>query len=75
MSVKTVAQHLGHIHYGLTETEMRRKMNSTGNFEGPMPICGHGSWHTHTTRNTKNLTCPVCIERLASQPPYLSKVQ
>lgn len=65
---------LGHIHFGLTEAEMRRKTGSNGNFEGPMPICGYGSWHAHTTRNIKNVTCEKCKERLATKPSYLSKV-
>ena len=67
--------HRGHIHFGLTEAEMQRKTGSNGHFHGPMPICGYGSWHTHTTRNTRNISCQVCKERLASQPSYLSKVQ
>lgn len=69
------ASYKGQIHYGLTEAEMRRKTGSNGNFEGPMPICGHGSWHAHVTRNTKNLTCEACKAVLAKNPSYLSKVQ
>lgn len=67
--------YLGHIHYGMTEREMQNKTGSNGNFHGPMPLCGNGSWHTHTTRNPNNVTCEICKERLASRPPYLSKVQ
>jgi hypothetical protein len=66
---------LGHIHYGLTEAEMRRKTGSNGNFHGPMPICGNGSWHAHTTHNPQNITCEKCKEQLAANPSYLSKVQ
>jgi hypothetical protein len=66
---------LGNIHYGLTEQEMRNKVRSTGNFHGPMPICGNGSWHCHVTRNSLNVTCEKCKELLASNPSYLSKVQ
>ena len=62
-------QTAGHIHYGLTEKEMQAKTGSTGNFHGPMPICGYGSWHCHTTRKIKNLTCEKCKELLASNPP------
>lgn len=66
---------LGHIHYGLTEDEMRSKSGSNGNFHGPMPICGNGSWHAHVTRNSINVTCVKCKELLDSRPSYLSKVQ
>lgn len=65
---------LGNIHYGLTEQEMRDKVRSTGNFRGPMPICGNGSWHCHVTRNLQNVTCEKCKKLLADRPSYLSKV-
>jgi hypothetical protein len=65
---------LGHIHFGLLEVEMRNKTGSNGNFHGPMPICGNGSWHAHTTRNPQNITCEKCKALLAENPSYLSKV-
>lgn len=65
---------LGHIHFGLLEVEMRNKTGSNGNFHGPMPICGNGSWHCHVTRNIANVTCESCKEHLAKRPAYLTKV-
>lgn len=68
---KIVSQFVGHLHYGLTEAEMQRKTESNGNFHGPLPICGNGSWHASTTRNIKNLTCEACKAALAKNPNFL----
>lgn len=65
----------GYVHYGMTEQEARNKAGSNGSFEGPRPLCSNGSYHIGTTRHSKYVTCPVCLEKLATRPGYLGVIQ
>lgn len=51
-------------HYGMTEAEARARYKSSGNFEGPLPLCGNGSYHCTVTRNKSLVTCEACQARL-----------
>jgi hypothetical protein len=51
-------------HYGLTEAEMRAKTGSNGSFEGPMPVCGNGSYHVTVTREKAHVNCAACLSKL-----------
>lgn len=52
------------VHYGMTQDEARARYASTGNFEGPLPICGNGSFHVKTSRDRAEVTCPACLSKL-----------
>jgi hypothetical protein len=32
--------------------------------KAPRPLCGNVSYHTMTTRNIKEVNCPICLEKL-----------
>ena len=51
-------------HYGMAQGEARAKAKSNGDFEGPLPICGNGSYHCTVTRDKSKVTCPACQARL-----------
>ena len=56
------------VHYGLTQDEMRAKCQSTGDFGGPRPLCGNGSFHCATTRDKAKVTCEPCRQKLNLKP-------
>lgn len=58
-------------HFGMTQAEARAKAGSTGDFQGPRPLCGNGSYHVTVARSA--VTCPRCLEMLANKPAYLGK--
>lgn len=49
------------VHYRMTQDEARAAANSTGDFEGPLPLCGNGNFHANVTRETGKVNCPYCI--------------
>lgn len=59
------------IHYGMTQAQARRKTGSNGNFEGPLPLCGNGSFHVEVTSATWAVTCEACKAKLKTKPNYL----
>lgn len=59
------------VHYGMTEAQARRKAGSTGNFEGPLPLCGNGSYHAGVTSDAESVTCEACKAILKTRPAYL----
>lgn len=54
----------GDVHYGMTQDEARAKYRSTGDFAGPRPLCGNGSYHCTVTRDKSKVTCAACQSRL-----------
>lgn len=48
------------VHFGMTQDEARAKFKSTGNFEGPLPLCGNGNYHCHVSRNWDTVNCTAC---------------
>ena len=58
----------GAVHYGMTQDEMRAKTKSNGCFEGPMPLCGNGSFHCTVTRDKAKVTCEPCRKKLNLKP-------
>ena len=52
------------VHFGLTQAEARSRYASSGNFEGPLPICGNGNYHCKVTRMKTQVTCEACKARL-----------
>lgn len=61
----------GDVHYGMSQAQMRRKTGSTGDFAGPRPLCGNGSFHCTTTIHPERVTCELCKAKLAQKPAYL----
>lgn len=59
------------IHYGMTEAQARRKAGSNGSFEGPLPLCGNGSYHANVTSDVDSVTCEACKATLKTRPNYL----
>lgn len=59
------------VHYGMTEAQARRKAGSNGSFEGPLPLCGNGSYHVAVTSDADSVTCEACKAILKSHPGYL----
>jgi hypothetical protein len=59
------------VHYGMTEAQARRKAGSNGSFEGPLPLCGNGSYHVAVTSDTDSITCEACKAVLKTRPGYL----
>lgn len=55
------------IHLGLTQEQMRAKSGSNGNFEGPNPLCGNGSFHAEVTTTAARVSCVACL--LKMNPP------
>lgn len=54
-------------HYGMTLEEAAYKMGkhvSCLDKKAPRPLCGNGSYHAMTTRNIKEVNCPICLEKL-----------
>lgn len=56
----------GPVHYGMTQDEARAKYKSNGDFSGPRPLCGNGSFHCPVTRDKTQVTCEACQARLDS---------
>lgn len=54
-------------HMRLTQDQMRAKAGSTGDFDGPNPACGNGSYHVDVTDNRAHVTCAACL--LKMNPP------
>jgi len=59
------------VHYGMTEAQARRKTGSNGGFEGPLPLCGNGSYHAEVTSDADSVTCEACKAVLKTRPAYL----
>lgn len=59
------------VHFGLSQEQMRRKTGSTGDFAGPRPLCGNGSFHCTTTDQAFQVTCEACKNQLARRPGFL----
>jgi len=51
------------LHYELTQTDMRIKCKSQGDF-GSHPICGNGQAHLRLTKVKKIVTCSECKKEL-----------
>lgn len=51
------------VHYGMTQREARDRYKSNGNFEGPLPLCGNGSFHCQVTSHKPAVTCEACKAR------------
>lgn len=52
------------IHLGMTQDEARAKYQSTGDYEGPLALCGNGNYHAETTRTRADVTCPACLRAM-----------
>jgi len=50
-----------YFHLKLTQNDLRRINNSTGDFR-PRAACGNGSGHALLTSEPGSVTCPVCLE-------------
>lgn len=48
------------VHYGMSKSEAQAKYKSTGEFVGPLPICGNGNFHVQVTRSKQEVTCNSC---------------
>lgn len=59
------------IHRRLTLDQVRRKIGSTGAFDGPNPACGNGSYHARCHLSAGHVTCPVCIAIQLNLPHWL----
>lgn len=59
------------VHFGMTQAQARRKTGSNGSFEGPLPLCGNGSFHADVTSYKPSVTCLACKATLKSRPNYL----
>jgi hypothetical protein len=59
------------VHYGMTEAQARRKAGSGARFEGPLPLCGNGSYHAGVTSDAQSVTCEACKAILKTRPAYL----
>lgn len=70
-SVFTEFQAADYVHYGMTEAQARRKTGTQGSFEGPLPLCGNGSFHAGVTSDVESVTCIFCKATLKSRPNYL----
>lgn len=59
-------------HYKLSLKQMQAKTKSNGHFEGPMPLCGNGSFHINTVTDITKVNCAACLELWQSRPYYLN---
>lgn len=54
-------------HLGLTQDQMRAKTGSTGDFEGPNPLCGNGNYHALVTQDRAKVSCAACLLKMHPQ--------